>query len=625
MQGRSVGVVARWALGALVLAFAVTYLWLVTYGTWSLARNEPRGEAFDSLGQHLLSLDAGVDQPTIDWEGLTTGSRTVMYFGPFPALLRIVPGLVFPGMFGLWSRPSCLLAALLALAAVIATSLAALTTGGRALDRQGRLYMIAATLGFGLGTPVVYLVSCGRIYHEPILWGLCGSLWSIFFIVRLLNRQIAAPRGLFGLASSFAVTLLSRLTFALPTALALVAFAVDAIARELKAPRPRASRAKAVLLLALALSPAAAAGTFQLWYNYNRFGSPWDINRINSYVQPEEIGGIFNIRRLPSALRNYFGLEGDSLVAQPPFFRLARVHYADDTLFFGWKEETLSLALGSSWLLLGGILGAFALLRRPRSGLKIAVALLFLAQALVISTYYFVTERFAAEYLPFLIFLFAAYLGATSPEQPSRRVFLPVLLGLALVSSVVTVGSTLQWNQAVNGDVPSDYKLRLAQLLYREASMPGDHRELVQLGDLEPLAQQGSDAPVQKNTTWDRLPLVFGSIYYRKGLGMHATSSATYAVPAGANAFRALVGFPDSTIRCPNGSVVFELRDQNDRLLYRSAMIRTGYDPEQVQVDLRGVDRLTLVVDDAGDGTECDDAAWGMPAFVLGTTGSTPG
>ena len=177
----------------------------------------------------------------------------------------------------------------------------------------------------------------------------------------------------------------------------------------------------------------------------------------------------------------------------------------------------------------------------------------------------------------------------------------------------------------MNGDVPSEYKLRLARLIYCEASVPGDHGELVQLGDLEPIAQQSSVAPVKKDTTWDGFPLVFKGIYYPKGLGMHASCRATYEVPAGAKIFRALVGFPDSTIRCPTGSVVFELRDQDDRVLYRSSTVRTGHDPEQVQQDLTGVGRLTLVVDDAGDGTECDDAAWGMPVFVLGTRALTVG
>lgn len=619
---RAVPAPVRFLFAGFLLAIAAVYFWLVTYGTWSLVGSEARGEAFDSLAKHLLSLDAGVDEQTIDWEGLTTGSRTVMYFGPFPALLRIVPNLIFPNMYGLWSRPSCLLAALLSLAAAVAITFAALTAGGRSLNRRSFLYILVVTLGFGLGTPLVYLVSCGRIYHESILWGLCGSLWSVYFIVRLLNGQTPVRRGLLGLAVSFAVTLLSRVTFAIPTALALAVLTLRAIAGELKAPKPRASRVRAAWLLALAVSPAALGGAFQLWYDYDRYGSVWGTMRINTYVHPEEIGGVFNLRRLPSALRSYFGLSASSFSARPPFFRFARVRYANDALFFDWKEETLSLSLGSSWLILGAALGALALVRRPRSTLTVLITLLFAVQALLISSFDFVTERFTAEYMPLLTFLFAVYLGAPVEKRlPKRGVLVPLVV-LALLSAVVTVGSTLQWNQAVNAEAPGEYRVRLAQLLYREGTAPYDHATVVQLADLEPLAQQGSLAPMRKNATWDELPIVFKGTHYLSGLGMHATGRATFAVPSRATAFWALVGLPDTTIRCPNGSVVFELRDQDSRVLYRSGTIRTGSDPEQIRVSLRGVERLTLVVDDAGDGTDCDDAAWGMPSFILGAADS---
>jgi hypothetical protein len=620
MKARFAPVTAVWTLGGVFLAIATIYLWLVTYGTWSLAGSELWSDAFDSLGRHLQHFDASVDQDAIDWEGLTHGSRTTMYFGPFPALLRTVPNLLFPSMYGLWARPSCLLAALLALAAVVATSRSALTAGGRTLDRRGWLHLTAASIGFGLGTPLVYLVSCGRIYHESILWALCGSLWSVYFIVRLLNGQTPVRRGLSGLAASFAVTLLARATFAVPPALALGVLTWRAFAGTFAAPKARTRRASAALLLALALSPAVVGGAFQLWYDYDRFGSVWDITHINSYVHPEEIGGTFNLRRVPSALKNYFAVSSDALPFRFPFFRLEPVHYANGALFFDWKEEALPLTLGSSWLLLGAVLGTLTLVRRPRSVWTIVVALCFALQALIISTFYFVTERFASEYLPLLMFLYSVYLAAPAERRTPRRDLSPVFLLLAVGSAVVTVGSTLQWNQAVNTDVPTDYKVRLARLFFPEASPPSVHGTVVELADLEPLSQQASFAPMTRNTTFDGLPIVFKGVYYPKGLGMHSTGHVTYAVPAGATAFWAIVGLSDTTTRCENGSVVFELRDQTDRVLYRSRTIRTRDDPEQIHVGLKGVKLLTLVVGDAGDGPDCDHGAWGAPSFILGSS-----
>jgi hypothetical protein len=617
MQARAAPLLIRGLFAVVILAIAGLYLWLVTYGTWSFAGTELRGDAFDSLAKHLLKLDASVDYVTIDWEGLTVGSRTVMYFGPFPALLRIIPNLLFPSMYGQWSRSSCLIAALLSLAAALAFSRGALTAYGRTLDSRRWIGLVTVAVGFGLGTPVVYLVSCGRIYHESILWGLCGSLWGLYFVFRLLQRSISTLRGMAGLAVAFSVALLSRVTFAIPIAIALALLLVRALAEAFRLGTHKTGRTKAVLLLVLAVSPALAGGAFQLWYNYARFGSVFDISNINTYAHPADVGGVFNVRRIPSAVFNYFGLTSRSLINGPPYFQVARVRYANDALFLEWKEETLSLTLGSSWLVLGAALGVLALLRRPRSAPAIAVAAVFAGQALLISTYYFVTQRFSAEFLPLLMFLFATYLGVSAaPTRPARVIswLLPVL---ALGSAFVTVASTLQWNQAINDDVPLTYKVRLTKLLDREGSAPLCRGTVVRLSDLKPVAELASYAPMRKDATWNGVPLIMGRLYYPSALGMHANASVTYSVPGGAVAFCAVVGLPDRSISCPGGSVTFELHDQDGRLLYQSRTIRSGEGPESVFADLHGVDRLTLAVTDSGDGVDCDHGSWGLPEFLI--------
>lgn len=604
------------AVAALVLVIAVAYLWLASYGTWSFRGHEVKGVAFDSLGRHLLSGDAGVNDDAIGFEGLKVGSRTVMYWGPFPALLRIVPNLIFPGMYGEWSRSSCWLAALLSLLAAVGVAREALTGGERALDCRRCLLLASATIGFGLGTPVVYLLSCSRIYHESILWGLCGSLWGTLFTIKLLRRDGKGWRALFGLACSFAVALLSRLTFAVPLAAALAALVGQSARAAVTAPRSAPPRGRALMRLVLALTPALAAVGFQLWYNFNRFGTIWENTRINSYINTKEIGGVFNAARLPSAAANYFGLTARSLSPNPPFFQLARVRYRDDALFFGWKEETLSLTLGSSWLVLGAVLGVYSLVRRPRP-MSVAVAAFFAAEALIISAYYMETQRFAAEYVPLFVYLLALWFGRVRDGSVSRRWVIWTFMGLALLSSAATVGSALQWNQAVNVDVSREYKVLLARLLYRRAQPPATGGSRICLSNLQPTEQHASRIPLRIDTTWDELPIVLRNEFYPRGLAMHAVGSATYAVPAGTRAFSAIIGIPDSSMRCPNGSVVFELRDQNGRQLYRSGIIRTGDDPQSVLVPMSGVKRLTLGVGDAGDGSDCDQAVWAAPYFIL--------
>jgi hypothetical protein len=96
-------------------------------------------------------------------------------------------------------------------------------------------------------------------------------------------------------------------------------------------------------------------------------------------------------------------------------------------------------------------------------------------------------------------------------------------------------------------------------------------------------------------------------------------------VPPGATRFWSVAGLPDSAVRCDVGSVVFEVRDQADRVLFTSRTVRTGDDPVVIDLPLRGVERLTLAVGDAGDGRDCDHAAWGAPSFVLGAPRAGPG
>jgi alpha-galactosidase len=140
---------------------------------------------------------------------------------------------------------------------------------------------------------------------------------------------------------------------------------------------------------------------------------------------------------------------------------------------------------------------------------------------------------------------------------------------------------------------------------------------LVRLADLEPIAEQAPFARMRKNATWNGVPLVMDRTYYPSALGMHANGSVTYLVPSRAVAFCAVAGLPDRSISCPGGSVIFELRDQNEQLLYRSRTIRSGEEPESVFADLHGVDHLSLLVTDAGDGINCDHGSWGLPVFLI--------
>lgn len=606
-----------WIGVALAITILSAYVWLVTRGTGNFAGEEMWGSAFDSLAKSLVAGEANVESDTIDWEGFEEHGKVFISFGPLPALLRIFPNVLLPSMYGKWSRWSCFVGAVLTLLAAWLTFGASLGVAGKLPRPAARVYLAAGVLGLGLGSPLVYLISCSRIYHEAIVWGLCGSLWAIYFAIRILSGSISKGKGFFGLSVSFGVAVLARVTFSIPIALVIAILLLREILAGPHSQQSHKGRFAGVTGLLVALSPAVVAGLFQLWYNYTRFGSIWEsLDFKATYVDPEEIGGVVNLARVPSTLLNYFGLTSASFYPIPLFFQLAPVRYLDDSIFFGWKEQTLSLTLGSSWLVIGAVLGVVVLVRRSRPW-ETLIALAFVPEVALIATFYFVTQRYAAEFLPLLVFLFSVFLIETGRRgRPASR-FGWFLLVLAVFSSVVTLASTLEWNLWDNGDAPIEYKVRLAHLLALEGRAPGCPGPCQSLTDLAPLGQSSSYAPARFNRTFDDKPIGLEHRLYAKGIGMHANSRITYRVPEGAVALCAIVGLPDSSSSCRSGSVVFEVRDETDRLLANTRVIRT-FDPAvPMRVDLRGAKEISLVVEDGGDGIDCDHGTWGDPVFLL--------
>lgn len=456
----------RWLAAVVVVPLLISWaagFWLVTYGTGKLTEEEWLSAAFDSLARSLVRGEATVDEEAIYWEGIRLDRGVYMYFAPFPALLRIVPDHLFPHLYGRWSRLSCWLAFCVATAAFALLVLEASAANPTLPARSRTVLLASSVLGFGLGTVLVYLISCARIYHESILWGAAWSLVALVFVRRCLATPVAPVRDLGGLAVAAGGALLSRLTFGAPLLLVVVGLAGHALwVRWAESTR---CRVRAVLRLAAALLPAVLALTLTLWYNHARFGSVWEtFGYSGANYDPAEVGGPFNLRRVPWALLNYFGVTPEYRNAEPPYLQLARTHHLDETLFFYHQEETISFALSSAWLFLGGVLGTVLVLR-ARRWREVAVWLALLLQAVTILSYYFVTHRFQAEFLPLFVFGFAVFCSRWEFGRRGARLASASLVAAALLSIVVSVATTLDWNRRLSGDTPAWYKSRLTRLL----------------------------------------------------------------------------------------------------------------------------------------------------------------
>lgn len=119
------------------------------------------------------------------------------------------------------------------------------------------------------------------------------------------------------------------------------------------------------------------------------------------------------------------------------------------------------------------------------------------------------------------------------------------------------------------------------------------------------------------NKSWSGAPISMRGIEYERGIGVHAWTRMTYAVPAAAVELQAIIGLADDAKDCPRASVRFEVHDERDAVLYDSGIIDGFAPPKLAKAPLAGVTAVTLVVTDGGDGIDCDHANWAEPSFLL--------
>ncbi|MFN8256046.1 MAG: NPCBM/NEW2 domain-containing protein [Bacteroidales bacterium] len=109
-------------------------------------------------------------------------------------------------------------------------------------------------------------------------------------------------------------------------------------------------------------------------------------------------------------------------------------------------------------------------------------------------------------------------------------------------------------------------------------------------------------------------PLKMGGKVFERGIGTHAVSTfkidLTGCKP---EKFEAIVGLDDEIPK--NGSVVFYLVGDT-RILWQSNKMHKGDKAIKVSVSLKGVEKLGLLVTDAGNGYDYDHADWAMAKII---------
>jgi hypothetical protein len=429
----------------ITLGFTVL-LWLFTMtGGRDVFVKEVLGGAFDSQAEHFLRGDVGVDAAAIGHEMMIVNGKVRMYFGPFPALLRVPLNFIHPGGHGKWSRISGFCAgviALFAFAGLVGTALRSSPLSSHARNWIGNACMI----GFALGSPLLLLLGNLSIYDEALIWGLACSIAALYFLCRSRRSEGAAlTRSLLAFSLCAGAALLSRATFGAPFVLIapLLAF--------------RLFHRQPIRNITALLLPLGVALGFYLFLSYARFGDFSGMNmryNINPVQRDFAVKHrLFRIERVPYSFADYFVLRTPKLQRQAPFLKADRQDYHHEDLYvMPFTETYSSLLWSSSWILLGGVIGV-AMLLRPGGGDGVdrAVAAILLLQFIIILSFMGLAQRYLAEFFPLLIFVFFIFLRQGKIAFQLRYLF----TGLVVLSVLINSLTTVSWLVDADMNVPA--------------------------------------------------------------------------------------------------------------------------------------------------------------------------
>ena len=162
--------------------------------------------------------------------------------------------------------------------------------------------------------------------------------------------------------------------------------------------------------------------------------------------------------------------------------------------------------------------------------------------------------------------------------------------------------------------------LAVFTLVWGAANRPAAAAEAVWLDALDlSQAQQEWGSP-QRNKSVDGKPLSLGGRTFAHGFGTHAESLLRLDLKGGCDRFSATVGVDDE-VKNSGGSVEFKLI-ADGKTLWASGVLRAGQPAKLVEVALSGVQKLSLLATDGGDGINFDHADWCDAKFEV--SGSRP-
>jgi hypothetical protein len=335
---------------ALTAISCVYYLALLTDGDWNVFGAELRGLVFNDMLAHLLRGEVTASPAIVDREAFLSNGRIVVYWGIFPAFLRL-PLVPFDALYELQiSRLSCW-AAISSVASFLVATLVLVYRASSASARRTLLFHILVGGSLFSGS-VVASQAIAFVYNEPIFWAAALSLAFNYVVLRrvVIGAQLRS-RDLLLLACIAGLTLNCRVIEGIGLSLAMgwvLLFTLSAGREAIGARLRRVLVPAAVLACFVAICGVV---------NYLRWGSPLSFADLRHHIEiasnPWRLAvldtfGELNLVRLPFSFAYYFfGLAGfDKL--EPLFGDLGNLYDGIETPLSAFAlTETIPLILAA--------------------------------------------------------------------------------------------------------------------------------------------------------------------------------------------------------------------------------------------------------------------------------------
>ena len=176
---------------------AVLFTWMLLLGRLDLLHSEGLSGFYDAQAHALLGGHWDIPAGKLGFEAFLIDGKQYMYFGPFPALLRLPIAAVTDSLDGELTQLSMLLAFAVLMVATIRLlwRVRALVRPDRSLTRLEQWAIGGFVLVVGAGSVVMFLASRPVVYHEASLWGVALAVGAFEATLAFVLRPGRAALG----------------------------------------------------------------------------------------------------------------------------------------------------------------------------------------------------------------------------------------------------------------------------------------------------------------------------------------------------------------------------------------------------------------------------------------------